>query len=136
MPVTIDWPLPPQPRRPRRRLFIFIAILAVLLLMSRTALSWWVNLLWFRSLGYGGVFWKSLGMEWGVFAGFAVLTFAVLYGAFAALMRTHASSLPETHAVLLGGQNFDLPVARALRVAAAVLALLISLASGGAMAAQ
>jgi len=136
MPVTIDWPLPPQPRRPRRRLFIFIAILAVLLLMSRTALSWWVNLLWFRSLGYGGVFWKSLGMEWGVFAGFAVLTFAVLYGAFAALMRTHASRLPETHAVLLGGQNFDLPVARALRVAAAVLALLISLASGGAMASQ
>jgi hypothetical protein len=136
MPVTIDWPLPPQPRRPRRRLFFFIAVLAVLLLMSRTALSWWVDLLWFRSLGYGGVFWKSLGLEWGVFAGFAVLTFAVLYGAFAALMRTHASRLPETHAVLLGGQSFDLPVARALRVAAAVLALLISLASGGAMASQ
>ena len=81
LPETIDWPLHTQPAKPRNRRFLFlIAIVAIILLGSRTAISYWVDLLWFRSLGYGEVFWKTRGLEWGVFAGFAVVTFLVLHG--------------------------------------------------------
>ena len=70
-------------KKPRNLKFFFlIAILVVLVLASRTAISYWVDLLWFRSLGYGEVFWKTRGLEWGVFAGFAAATFVVLLGAF------------------------------------------------------
>ena len=137
MPVTIDWPANnSQPRRPRRGLLIFFVVLAALFLVGRTALSWWVNLLWFGSLGYGEVYWRSLTLQWSVFGIFALATFAVLYGAFVALMRSHAAGLPESHTVMFGGQSVDLPVARAMRWAAAALTLLASLISGGAMAAQ
>jgi len=136
MPVTIDWPKSSRPQSGHRNLFILFAVVAIVLLLARTALGWWVNLLWFGSLGYADVYWRSLGLEWSVFGVFAVLTAVALFGAFSALMHTHGSNLPETHAVLLGGQSFDLPVARALRVAAAVLSLLIAVVSGAAMAAQ
>jgi uncharacterized membrane protein (UPF0182 family) len=48
--------------RPRhRRLWIFVFLVIVVLLMSaRTAVSYYVETLWFESLGYGGVFWKSI----------------------------------------------------------------------------
>ena len=92
LPETIDWPLHTQPPRPRNFKFLFLfAIIAVILLGGRTAISYWVDLLWFESLGYGEVFWKTRGLEWGVFAGFAVATFMVLLGAFFALKRAHAA---------------------------------------------
>ena len=52
-----------------------MAIVAVVLFGSRTALSYFVEALWFRSLGYGEVFAKSLGLQWGIFFGFAAITF-------------------------------------------------------------
>ena len=72
MPESIDWPPTPaaRPRR-RRRLVLILAVLAVIFFGGRSALSNYVDLLWFRSLGYGGVFWKTLSLQWGVFAAFA-----------------------------------------------------------------
>ena len=52
------------PRRSRRGLFFIIAVIAVIVLGGRTALSYWVDLLWFNSLGYGDVFWKARRAEW------------------------------------------------------------------------
>jgi uncharacterized membrane protein (UPF0182 family) len=137
LPETIDWPLHKQPARPRNRKFLFlIAIVAVIALGSRTAISYWVDLLWFSSLGYGEVFWKTRILEWGVFAGFAVATFLVLFGAFLALKRTHAGDLPDSHTILFGGQPIELPVATVLRIVAIAGSLLISVVTGGAMEAQ
>jgi uncharacterized membrane protein (UPF0182 family) len=137
LPETIDWPLHSQPRKPRNfKFFFLIAVLVVLVLASRTAISYWVDLLWFRSLGYGEVFWKTRGLEWGVFAGFAAATFAVLLGVFTALKRAHRDDLPTTHTVILAGQSVDLPVATVLRVVAIVGSLLIAVVTGAAMAAQ
>ncbi|MDR3792359.1 MAG: UPF0182 family protein [Terracidiphilus sp.] len=134
MPVTIEWPTPTEPRRSRRGLLVFFILVAVLFLAGRTAISWWVNLLWFRSLGFGDVFWRSLWMEWGVFAVFAATTFAVLYGAFLLLLRANGAKLPDSVPFLFGGQSFQLPVARALRFGTAAMAILVSLGSGAAMA--
>ena len=137
LPETIDWPLHRQPSRPRRGKFLLIiAVLAVIALASRAAIAYWVDLLWFGSLGYGEVFWKTLGLEWGVFAAFAALTFLFLLGAFLALKRAHSADLPATHAIQFGGQSFDLPVATVLRAVGGIGALLVALITGAAMEGQ
>jgi uncharacterized membrane protein (UPF0182 family) len=110
VPEYIQFPLKTHPPRPRRRaLFFVIAAVALILLGGRTALSYWVDLLWFRSLGYGEVFWKTLGLEWGVFIGFAAATFLILYGAFAALKRAHAADLPTDHTIYIAGNEISSP---------------------------
>ena len=63
MPTSIDWPLK-HPQRRRRRFFILLAVLAVIVFGGRTAVSYFVDLLWFRSLGYGSVFSKTLALQW------------------------------------------------------------------------
>ena len=137
LPETINWPLRTQPPRQHRRKIVFlIAIVAVIVLGSRTAISYWVDLLWFRSLGFGEIFWKTRGLEWGVFAGFALVTFIVLLGVFAALNRAHSVDLPVSHTVLFAGQSVDLPVATVLRVVALIASLLVALVTGSAMVAQ
>jgi uncharacterized membrane protein (UPF0182 family) len=122
---------------PQNRKFLFlIAVVALILFGSRTAVSYWVDLLWFRSLGYGEVFLKTFVLEWGTFAAFAVVTFVILYGAYSLLRRTHRDDLPQDHILVFGGQEVNLsvkPVLRALMVGASVV---IALASGAAMAAQ
>jgi len=52
-----------RPQRSRRLLILIIALLAIVLLCGRTAISYYVESLWFESLGYAGVFWKTLGMQ-------------------------------------------------------------------------
>ena len=137
MPETIDWPLHGKPRQPGRRIFVFLAVLVVLIVLAgRTAISYWVDLLWFRSLGYGSVFWTTLRLEWSVFAAFSVATFLILYFAFFALKRAHGADLPTNHTIFIGGQPLELPVGTLLRVAAIGLSLLIALATGAAMKSQ
>jgi hypothetical protein len=137
MPETINWPkLTTPPRRSRRGLLFFIAIVAVLLLGSRTVLSNWVDLLWFKSLGYGDVFWKARGLEWGIFATFFVLTFLILLGAFSALKRAHADDLPNDHTLIISGQEVKLSLKPVLRIVSIGGSLVIAMLSGGAMAAD
>ncbi|MGA8285423.1 MAG: UPF0182 family protein, partial [Candidatus Sulfotelmatobacter sp.] len=136
MPESIDWPRM-RPSQPRRRRFVLIlVVLAVIFFGGRAALSYYVDLLWFRSLGYGDVFWKTLSLQWGVFAAFAVATFVVLYGSFLALKRAHLSDLPDGHTIIIGGQPVKLPVEPVLRLIALGLSLAIAAATGAAMIAQ
>jgi uncharacterized membrane protein (UPF0182 family) len=121
--------MPPAPRR-RRRFIIVLVILAVVLLGSRTALSYYIDVLWFGSLGYGEVFWKTLSLQWGIFAAFTLATFIILYGTFLALKRAHLPDLPSGHTILIGGQPLKLPVEPVLRVIALVISLVIAAATG------
>ena len=136
MPETIDWPKlkQPPPRRGRRGLIFLIAIVAVLIFGSRTAISFWVDLLWFKSLGYGEVFWKARGLEWGIFAGFFVLTFLILFGTFSALKHAHLDDLPTDHTIYIGGQEVNLSLKPVLRLVSIGGSLAIALLTGGAMA--
>jgi uncharacterized membrane protein (UPF0182 family) len=111
-------------------------VVAVIFFGSRTALSYWVDLLWFRSLGYGEVFWKTRGLEWGVFAGFTAVTFLILFGTFSAFKRAHAADLPTDHTIYIAGNEIKLPVASALRLIAGGLSLIIAVGTGAAMEAQ
>src|SRR5271168_4399802 len=134
MPESIDWP-PTHAARPRRRrhLFLILAVLAVIFLGGRAALSSYVDLLWFRSLGYGDVFWKTLSLQWGVFAAFAAATFLILYGSFLALKQAHLADLPTGHTILIGGRPVKLPVEPVLRLIALGVSLAIAAASGAGM---
>jgi len=137
MPDTIDWPPPLQGRpRHRRRFLLILVALAVIFFGGRTALSYYVDVLWFKSLGYGDVFFRTLSLQWEVFAAFAAATFLILYGSFLALKRAHLPDLPEGHTILIGGQPLKLPVEPVLRLIALAISLAIALATGAAMSAQ
>src|SRR5215471_5595359 len=134
---SIDWPKKTQLPRRRNRKFLFLfAIIAVVLLGSRTTLSYWVDLLWFRSLGYGDVFRRTLGLQWGIFAAFGGATFIILYGAFSLLKRAHLDDLPLDHTIFFGGRELKLSVKPVLRFVAIGASLLIALATGGDMASE
>ena len=137
MPDTINWPkLTTPPRRRRGGLIFLFIVIAVIVLGSRTALSYWVDLLWFKSLGYEDVFWKARGLQWGIFAGFAALTFLILFGVFSALKRAHRDDLPSDHTVFIAGQEVKLSLKPVLRIISIGGSLIIAFITGGTMAAQ
>jgi uncharacterized membrane protein (UPF0182 family) len=117
-------------------MLLFLAVVAAIVFSSRSALSFWVDLLWFRSLGYGEVFWKARGLQWGIFAGFAAATFVILLGVFFLLKRGLSADLPSDHTIFINGQPVNLPVKPVMRIIAVAGSLFIALATGAAMAAQ
>src|SRR6202451_1745953 len=139
MPASIDWPPTHSrtqlPRRPRRFLLI-LAILAGIFFGGRTAVSDSGDVLLSMSLGYGEVFWKTLGLQWGFFATFAAATFLILYGSFLALKRAHLSDLPSGHTILIGGRPVKCPVEPVLRLIALGVSLAIAAATGAGMMAE
>ena len=138
MSQSIDWPAPHsgRPGRRRRRFLLVLAVLAIIFFGGRTALSYYVDVLWFGSLGYGHVFWKTLSLQWGVFTAFAAATFLILYGSFVALKRTHLADLPAGHTILIGGRPVKLPVEPVLRLIALGVSLAIAAATGAGMMAE
>ncbi|HEU5452308.1 MAG TPA: UPF0182 family protein, partial [Terriglobales bacterium] len=145
----VNWPDWPEmrrrahgPRRPhseapprRRWIWLILGLILLLLFSGRTWLSYYVDALWFGSLGYAGVFWTTLAWEWGVFAAAGVATFAVLYGAFLILKSTQLSD-GEGQSILIGGRMVRLPVGRMLRLAAFAVSVLIALLTATAMMAM
>ena len=137
MPESIDWPRkPPSPHRGSRKFLFLVAFIAAIILSSKTALSYWVDLLWFRSLGYGEVFIRTLSLQWGIFAAFGLATFVILYGSFSLLKRAHLDDLPLDHTIFFGGREVNLSVKPVLRIVAIGGSLLIALATGAAMASE
>jgi uncharacterized membrane protein (UPF0182 family) len=128
MPDIVDWQQPP--RRHHRLFFLVLAIVAVVIFSSRTALSYYVDGLWFASLGYGHVFRKTLILQWAVFAAFFAFTFLFLYGWFLALRWACQSDLPDDHRIVIGGQPLKLPVAGILRLLGLVVSLVIAVVTG------
>jgi len=137
MPGFLEWPAP-QTGRPghRRRFLLILIVLAIIFFGGRTSLSYYVDVLWFRSLGYGEVFFKTLRLQWEVFTVFAGVTFIILYGSFRLLKRAHLPDLPDRHTILIGGQPLKLPVEPVLRLIGLGISLAIAVATGAAMAAE
>jgi len=137
MPQSIDWPrMGPSQARRRRPFFLILVVLAVIFFGGRSVLSYYVDLLWFRSLGYGDVFWKTLSLHWEVFTAFAAATFLILYGSFLSLKRARVPDLPDGHTILIGGQPLKLPVEPVLRLIALGISLVVAAVAGAAMMAE
>jgi uncharacterized membrane protein (UPF0182 family) len=137
MPDTIDWPKPTSSRRRGRGgLIAFFTVIVVLLLGGRTALSYWVDLLWFNSLGYSDVFWRSRSLEWGIFAVFFLLTLLILLGMVYALKHLHRDDLPGDHTLIFNGKEVTFSLKPVLRIVTIGGSLLIAALSGGTIASQ
>jgi uncharacterized protein len=133
MPESIEWRRP-APRR--RRFFLILAVVCIIILGSGTALSYYVDALWFGSLGYGDVFRKTLSFRWAAFAASFAATFFILYGWFLALWRAYQPDLLSGGIIFIGKQPVKLPVERILRLIVRVVALLIAAATGAGMMAE
>jgi uncharacterized membrane protein (UPF0182 family) len=128
---VVDWP--PPPRRPRRRgRLVFVALLAAVVLGAGTVLSYYVDALWFDSLGFGDVFWKTLNIRGAVFTAFVVVTFLVLYGSFVAF-KPHRLNDITGGTILINGQPITLPVEPVLRLIALAVSFAVALATGAGM---
>src|ERR1700719_520816 len=120
-----------QRQPPRRRVFLIIfAVLAVIFFSSRTVLSYYVDALWFGSLGYAEVFRKTISLQWLVFAGFFVATFLILYGWFLGLWRAYQPHLLGGGPIFVGGRPLRLPVERMLRPIGLLVTLGIAFVTG------
>ncbi len=123
--------MPPR-RRSRWWLVLFIAI-AIVAFAGRSWLSYYVDALWFGSLGYGQVFWKSLRLQSSVFCIFTVATFLLLYGTFLLLKRTHPDAFANQQTIWIGDHPVRFPVGRILRIIALVVSLAIGVGTGAVM---
>jgi uncharacterized membrane protein (UPF0182 family) len=131
LPEIIDIPAPS--RRPRI-LLICVAVVAALLLGGGRLLAFYVDALWFSSLGYIEVFRKTLALQWGLFAVFFALTFAVLYGSFLLLRdKRFGSGTGLVRQVLVNGQPLTIDVGRWLKPAVVVVSLLVAWVSASSM---
>ncbi|HTM15328.1 MAG TPA: UPF0182 family protein [Terracidiphilus sp.] len=118
--------------RSRRTLLFVLIIVAVLLFSTRTIISYYVDSLWFASLGYSSVFWRTLGYEWLSFALAFAATFAILYAWFSALRYGCREELASAGTVRFGNQSYELPVGPVLRVAGLLGSVTVSLIAGAA----
>ena len=126
---TIEYPA--RPRR-RWRLPLVLAAFAVFFGAGTTA-SYYVDALWFGSLGYAVVFWKALNIQAIVFGAFAAATFAALYGAFLALKPPRFGEPGSGGVIFVNGRPVALPIGPILRAGALVLSLVAGLAAGATM---
>ena len=111
------------PRRPsaRRRVLLILVLLGVLLFGTETALSYYVDALWFEALGFGDVFWKTLNFQGAILLVVGTVTFAILFGAFRALKP---AGFGERYSVLINGRRVTLPIGPVLSFAVAVVIVL------------
>src|SRR5215467_10022376 len=127
MPHTIDG----GRRLPRRRrFFLFVLLIILVFFLSRAALSYYLNALWFGSLGYGDAFRKTVTLEATVYVLFFAVTFFVIYGWFLALRRVYRPDLMGGGLIFIGRLPVKLPVARILTVIVAVISLAIAAITG------
>jgi uncharacterized membrane protein (UPF0182 family) len=124
-----------QPPRRRRLLVFVLAGLAVTVFGGGATLSYYVDALWFESLGYTSVFWTRLNLEAATFGAFALITFLVLYGVFLALKPARLNELIGG-TILFNRQRVKLPVEPVRNLTALGVALAISATIGTSMMAR
>ena len=114
---------------------MLLGVVALLLFSGGTALSYYVDALWYGSLGFADVFWRTLDLQAAIFSGFTIVTFLALYGAFVALKPPHLGELAG-FPILINGQPVKLPVEPVIRLVALVGSLGIAVITGSTMAAD
>ncbi len=126
-------------RRPRRRgrfRAILIALILLLLFGASALVSWYVEALWFGSLGYSAVFWRTLAIKTAVFAGFFVVTVLLLQVAFWALRPRRPDHGSFQRTVIINGRPMSVSFKPVARVVSWVVALIVGFASAAGMTAE
>ncbi len=136
MPQYIDAPYRTPGRFGRSTVLAGALVLIVLFVSLRVALSAWINLLWFESLGFGAVFLHTLALEAADFAVFTLLTFFLLLGAFTLVRKSNETDLPMARALVIGDRTIHLAAGPILRMLSIVVAGVIALLTGMTMLAE
>ncbi len=102
----------------------------VILFSARTTISYYVDSLWFSSLGYSEVFWRTLDYKWIAFLLPSILTFVILFAWFSALRRACRDELHSAGTIVLGGRTFELPVDLVLRIGSLIASAFFALLAG------
>jgi uncharacterized membrane protein (UPF0182 family) len=124
------------PRRPPVLLFGVFLVAAVFLGGGRL-LDFYVDALWFSSLGYTAIFRETLLLEWGVFGLFFALTFALLFGSFLLLRGARSGSAPGlVRFALVNGQPITIDLGRWLRPAVLLGCLFAAWISGSTLSSE
>jgi uncharacterized protein len=122
---TISFP-PQRSGRGRAGLLLVIA-LVVLLFGGGTTLAYYVDALWFDSLGYAQVFWTILKLQGLILVVAAAATFIAVYGAFLALKPARFGEIGNDGVIIINDRPVRLPVGPVLSIIAVVLAAMVAL---------
>jgi uncharacterized membrane protein (UPF0182 family) len=128
---TIDFP--PRRSNPRRIRLLLVVVLVLLLLGGGTALSYYVEALWFGSLGYAQVFWSILEWKSAIFAVAGLVTFVALFGAFLALKPASFGEIGNDGVIIINDRPVKLPVGPVLSFVAMIVAALVALGTAAGM---
>jgi uncharacterized protein len=120
----------PPPPRGRRAGIVLLVLLVGLWAAANSGVSYYVDALWFASLGYEDVFWTSINLQGLVFLGFAGITFLMLFGAFLALRPARLRDDGVGYVIVVSGRPVSLPVGPVLRQLALIAALAGALLAG------
>ncbi|HYE65352.1 MAG TPA: UPF0182 family protein [Pyrinomonadaceae bacterium] len=120
--------LEPPKRRRWRRWVILAAVALVIAFFS--ALSIYIETLWFGSLGYTAVYWYTFRLKLALFAIFLLSTVIILRSAFWLLERVFAANALERRIIMVNNQPVPISPARIMRPLAWVVALFFGLVYG------
>jgi uncharacterized membrane protein (UPF0182 family) len=134
MPRLID--VPSVRRRPPV-ILLALAILATLMVGGGRLLGYYVEALWFHSLGFEAVFRRTLALECGIFGVFFALTFALLFGSFLLLRDSRfGSGTVLVRSVLVNGQRLAINVGRWLTPAVLLGSLFVAWIAASALSSE
>jgi uncharacterized protein len=111
---------------------MLLAALAVVVFGSGAVLSYYVDALWFESLGYASVFWTRLNLQATIFGAFALITFLTIDGVFMAIKPARFEEIIGGR-ILVNRQWMQLPIEPILKLLALGLALVSAVALGTSM---
>src|SRR5687768_269986 len=126
---------PRKPARRRRRRWIVLAAFLVLIGLWQ-AIDLYVDALWYGSLGFGSRFWYALGLGWGLFAIFTLLTFGILRGGFYALEKWFRTDEIVPKRIIVNKQPVDVNVSGYLRAIGWIVSILFAVIYGLALSAD
>jgi uncharacterized membrane protein (UPF0182 family) len=116
--------------------YVLIALVVLVLLSASALISMYVNALWFGSLGYSQLFWKTLAVKAGLFAGFLVVTTLLLGGIFTALRPRRTDRTVYDRTIIVNGRPVTVSFRPVARLVTWAVALLFGVASAIGMAAE
>jgi uncharacterized protein len=117
-------------------MLLFVALVLLLFVAGGAALSYYVEALWFGSLGYGDIFWKTVNVKAAVFAVSGVVTFLALYGGFRALKPPQFGEFGTDGVIYINNQPVKVPVGPVLSLIAMVVSVVIALGTAAGLAAE
>ena len=102
------------------------------MLGSGAVLSYYVDALWFDSLGYASVFWTRLNLQAAIFGAFALITFLTVNGVFLAIKPGRFDEIIGGR-ILINRQWVQLPIEPILKLLALGLAIVSAVVVGASM---